>query len=81
MNNEEMKNENLETEETVNEEIKEEGKFKKGLKVTWKYMKKAIPAVVAGAGCFVLGRLSKGAIEVPDEIKEAVEETVENITE
>lgn len=80
MNNEEMKNENLETEETVDEEIKE-GKFKKGLKVTWKYMKKAIPAVVAGAGCFVLGRLSKGTVEVPDEIKEAVESVTENVTE
>lgn len=80
MNNEEMKNENLEAEETVNEEIKE-GKIKKSLKVVWKYTKKAIPAVAAGVGCFVLGRLSKGAIEVPDEIKDAVEDTVENVTE
>ena len=69
------------TEETVNEEIKEEGKIKKGLKTVWKYTKKAIPAVAAGVGCFVLGRLSKGTIEVPDEIKEAVEDTVENVTE
>ena len=64
------------TEETVNEEIKE-GKLKKGLKVAWKYTKKALPAVAAGVGCFVLGRLSKGAIEVPEEIKD----TVENVTE
>ena len=79
MNNEENKVvEN--TEETV-EEIKEEGKFKKGLKTVWKYTKKAIPAVAAGVGCFVLGRLSKGAVDVPDEIKEAVEDTVENVTE
>ena len=69
------------TEETVNKEIKEEGKFKKGLKTVWKYTKRALPAVVTGVGCFVLGRLSKGAIEVPDEIKEAVEDTVENVTE
>lgn len=68
------------TEETVEEEIKE-GKFKKGLKTVLKYTKKALPAVVTGVGCFVLGRLSKGAIEVPDEIKEAVEDTVENVTE
>lgn len=81
MNNEEMKNENLEAEETVNEEIKEEGKFKKGLKTVWKYTKKTLPAVVTGVGCFVLGRLSKGAIEVPEEIKDAVEDTVENVTE
>ena len=79
--NEEMKNENLEVEETVNKEIKEEGKFKKGLKTVLKYTKKALPSVVTGVGCFVLGRLSKGAIEVPDEIKEAVEDTVENVTE
>ena len=78
--NEEMKNENLEAEETVKEEIKE-GKFKKGLKTVWKYTKKALPAVVTGVGCFVLGRLSKGAIEVPEEIKDAVEDTVENVTE
>ena len=58
--NEEMKNEN-QAEETVEEEIKEEGKFKKGLKTVWKYTKKAIPAVAAGVGCFVLGRvLDKG---------------------
>ena len=69
------------TEETVNEEIKEEGKIKKGFKVVWKYTKKALPAVVTGVGCFVLGRLSKGAIEVPEEIKDAVEDTVENVTE
>ncbi len=79
MNNEENKVvEN--TEETV-EEIKEEGKFKKGLKTVWKYTKKAIPAVAAGVGCFVLGRLSKGAVDVPDEIKEAVETVTENVTE
>ena len=78
--NEEM-NKNLEAEETVNEEIKEEGKFKKGLKTVWKYTKKAIPAVAAGVGCFVLGRLSKGAIEAPEEIKEAVETVTENVTE
>jgi len=79
MNNEESKVvEN--TEETV-EEIKEEGKFKKGLKTVWKYTKKAIPAVAAGVGCFVLGRLSKGAVDVPDEIKEAVETVTENVTE
>lgn len=82
MKNEEMKNENLEVEETVDEEIEvKEGKIKRGFKVVWKYTKKAIPAVAAGVGCFVLGRLSKGAIEVPDEIKEAVEDTVENVTE
>ena len=80
MNNEEIKNGNLEAEETVEEEIKE-GKIKKGLKTVWKYTKKSIPAVAAGVGCFVLGRLSKGAIEVPEEIKDAVEETVENVTE
>lgn len=68
-------------EETVNEEIKEEGKFKKGLKTVWKYTKKTLPAVVTGVGCFVLGRLSKGAIEVPEEIKDAVEDTVDNVTE
>ena len=80
MNNEESKVvEN--TEETVNEEIKEEGKFKKGLKTVWRYAKKAIPAVAAGVGCFVLGRLSKGAVDVPDEIKEAVETVTENVTE
>ena len=79
--NEELKNENLETEETVEEEIKKEGKFKKGLKTVWKYTKKAIPAVAAGATCFVLGRLSKGAVEVPDEIHDAVENAVENVTE
>ena len=79
MNNEENKVvEN--TEETV-EEIKEEGKFKKGLKTVWKYTKKAIPAVAAGVGCFVLGRLSKGAIDVPEEIKDTVEDVVENVTE
>ena len=78
--NEEM-NKKLETEETVEEEIKEEGKFKKGLKTVWKYTKKAIPAVAAGVGCFVLGRLSKGAIEVPEEIKDTVEDAVENVTE
>ena len=77
--NEEMKNEN-QAEETV-EEIKEEGKFKKGLKTVWKYTKKAIPAVAAGVGCFVLGRLSKGAIEVPEEIKDTVETVTENVTE
>lgn len=81
MKNEEMKNENLEAEETVEEEIKEEGKIKKGLKVVWKYAKKALPAVVTGAGCFVLGRLSKGAIDAPEEIKDAVEDVVENVTE
>lgn len=74
-------NKNLEAEETVNKEIKEEGKFKKGLKTVLKYTKKALPAVVTGVGCFVLGRLSKGAIEVPDEIKEAVESVTENVTE
>ena len=75
--NEEMKN--LEAEETV-EEIKE-GKIKKGLKVAWKYTKKAIPAVAAGVGCFVLGRLSKGAVDAPEEIQEAVETVTENVTE
>ena len=78
--NEEM-NKKLETEEEEEEEIKEEGKFKKGLKAVWKYTKKAIPAVAAGVGCFVLGRLSKGAIEVPEEIKDTVEDAVENVTE
>lgn len=79
MNNEENKAVE-ETVETVNEEIKE-GKIKKGLKTVWKYTKKAIPAVAAGVGCFVLGRLSKGAIDVPDEIQEAVETVTENVTE
>lgn len=69
------------TEETVEGEIKEEGKFKKGLKTVWKYAKKALPAVVTGAGCFVLGRLSKGAIDAPEEIKDAVETVTENVTE
>ena len=80
--NEEMKNENLEAEETVDEEIEvKEGKIKRGFKVVWKYTKKALPAVVTGVGCFVLGRLSKGAIDVPEEIQEAVEDVVENVTE
>lgn len=78
--NEEMKNEN-QAEETVEEEIKEEGKIKKGLRVAWKYAKKVLPVAVTGAGCFVLGRLSKGAIEVPEEIQEAVETVAENVTE
>ena len=72
----------VETEETVDEEIEvKEGKIKRGLKVVWKYAKKALPAVVTGAGCFVLGRLTKGAVDLPKEIQETVEDAVENVTE
>lgn len=82
MKNEEMKNENLEAEETVDEEIEvKEGKIKRGFKVVWKYTKKALPAVVTGVGCFVLGRITKGAVDLPDEIKDTVEDAVENVTE
>ncbi len=77
----EEKNVNLEAEETVEEteEVKE-SKIKKGLKVVWKYTKKAIPAVVTGIGCFALGRLTKGTIDLPEEVQEAVETVTENVT-
>lgn len=72
----------VETEETVDEEIEvKEGKIKRGFKVVWKYTKKALPAVVTGVGCFVLGRFSKGAVDLPEEIQEAVEAVAEDVTE
>lgn len=72
------------TEEMTVEEVKEDGKVKKGLKVVWKYMKKAAPAIAAGFGGFMLGRLTGGAVEelpIPEEAVEAVAEAAEKVTE